>query len=318
MSDAWEIYVEKYGKNPDSSEQLMHFSKNNGKSLNFKEAKDLFNSHSGKGKASPALNAQKPPSQPPKEKDLPKEEIKPSEEVVVEEKQEDNNNNDNANPLFAQLNQGTAITKGLNKVTKEMKTKNQPNRSGKVEEIVKPKQESKKLHEEKEKEKEIKQASISKKGFRWIAENYKDGVQSFEEADTKSEIYITNCNGGGFMISNKVKGVTIDNCNKIQVEVHEVVSTIELINCKGVTVFVKKTAPSIHVDKCQQPKLVIFQEALDKNPSIITSMVQDFNIEVPPESDECDAVEIAIPYQFTTTIDPKTKKAVTTPVEHSG
>jgi len=58
-----------------------------------------------------------------KKKDLPKEEIKPSEEVVVEEKQEDNNNNDNVNPLFAQLNQGTAITKGLNKVTKEMKTK---------------------------------------------------------------------------------------------------------------------------------------------------------------------------------------------------
>eukprot|EP00490_Sorites_sp_Unknown_P024757 CAMPEP_0114667640 /NCGR_PEP_ID=MMETSP0191-20121206/34878_1 /TAXON_ID=126664 /ORGANISM="Sorites sp." /LENGTH=153 /DNA_ID=CAMNT_0001918721 /DNA_START=303 /DNA_END=764 /DNA_ORIENTATION=+ len=51
-------------------------------------------------------------------------------------KKKTGNNNDNtdtkANPLFASLNQGTGITSGLKKVTKDMKTKNQPNRSGKV------------------------------------------------------------------------------------------------------------------------------------------------------------------------------------------
>ena len=45
----------------------------------------------------------------------------------------DNDNTDTkANPLFASLNKGTGITSGLKKVTKDMKTKNQPNRYGYV------------------------------------------------------------------------------------------------------------------------------------------------------------------------------------------
>jgi len=308
MSVAWDAYVQKYGKNPDSSDQLMKFSKTyGGKALNFKEAKDLYNSYSGKGKSSPSLNSQKPLSQPPPPVQQKQKQEEPEQ---VEEPEEEKQDNNNANPLFAQLNKGGDITKGLNKVTSDMKTKNQPNRSGKViiDENIKPKiqPKSQEQHNDKIVKKE---PSITKKGFRLIAENYTEGLQQFDEADVKSEIYITNCTGGGFMVANKVKGVTIDKCNKIQVEIHEVVSTIELVNCKNVTVYIKKTAPSILLDKCEQPILFIFQEALDKNPNIISSMVQDLNIEIPPEQDDADTVEIAIPYQFITTIDPKTKKS---------
>jgi len=41
-------------------------------------------------------------------------------------------NNDDQGGLFAEINQGTDITRGLKNVTADMKTKNKPNRSGKV------------------------------------------------------------------------------------------------------------------------------------------------------------------------------------------
>ncbi|ETO20626.1 hypothetical protein RFI_16591 [Reticulomyxa filosa] len=135
-------------------------------------------------------------------------------------------------------------------------------------------------------------------------------------------MYILN---GIIVIIIKKKKKKRDHCKKVQMEINEVISTVEIVNSESVTLFVKGSvkcyihstfSPSISVDKCSQPRLVIYQGALDKQPKIITSMVTDMNIEIPPESDDLDCKVIAIPYQFETVIDPKTKVPVTKPVEH--
>jgi len=108
MSDVWEAYLQKYKTSPNSCEQLMNFSKTlGGKSLTYKEAKDLYNSQNIKGKYSPAVNPQKPTDRQAKQEEPQQEES---------EKKLDNNY---VNPLFAQSNHGGADCKGLNESEKD-------------------------------------------------------------------------------------------------------------------------------------------------------------------------------------------------------
>jgi len=159
-----------------------------------------------------------------------------------------------------------------------------------------------------------KEKSIKKQGLRIMVENYSEGVEELKEGDHKTEVNFYKCSNTGFVVPNKVKNVVIDSCNRIQVEISEVISTVELVNCQNVTLYVKKTAPSITIDKSSQPRVYIFDEALQKDPDIITSMVTDMNISVQSGDDWND---IAVPYQFLTKINKDTKKATTAPVDHS-
>mmetsp|Transcript_96607 Transcript_96607/g.118364 ORF Transcript_96607/g.118364 Transcript_96607/m.118364 type:complete len:213 (+) Transcript_96607:42-680(+) len=207
-----------------------------------------------------------------------------------------------ANPLFASLNKGGNVTKGLKKVTKDMKTKNRTDRTGKVtikaKTVAKPKKDPIKKF----------------KGPRLWCEFYYEGIIELKEAELKNEVFITQCQNTGFKVPKKVKSVTLDACKKVQIEITEVVSTVEMINCNGCTVYVKENAPSINIDKCSNPKLVLMKNALANNPSIITSMTSDMNLTIP---DGDDYKDVPIPYQFQVKIDPKTKKMETVAVlEH--
>ena len=169
----------------------------------------------------------------------------------------------------------------------------------------------------KKQDKPSKPSSLALKGFKWVAENYGEGVVQFEKAEMKHDVGIYGCMNSGFMVPKKVRSVAIDGCKKIQVEVNDVVSSLEMVNSSNVTVFVKGNVQSIAVDKCDNPKLVIFKSALQHEPKIITSMVSDMNIEVEGETEDADWTEIAVPYQFETMIDKQTRKAKTTPVMHA-
>jgi hypothetical protein len=198
-----------------------------------------------------------------------------------------------------------------------MKSKNRKDKSGKVPAEV-PKKANAQAQAAKPAAPAKKQSSLKKQGLRWLAEYYTEGVTDVEEADVKCDVFITSCNNCGFRVPNKVKNVTLDNCKKVQVEVTEVVSSVELVNCADVTVYIKVSAPSITLDKCQGPKVYLFRAALEKRPNIITSMVADLNLELQPENEEADWVEVAVPYQFQTHIDPDLMQAKTEPVSHMG
>merc|ERR1712154_187105 len=89
------------------------------------------------------------------------------------------------NPLFAALNKGGDITKGLKKVTRDMTNKDKKV-SGKVDSGPRPKA---KAAPKKAAPKKVKPPAITKKGFRIWIENYVEGVEEISDATIKNEVY---------------------------------------------------------------------------------------------------------------------------------
>ena len=192
------------------------------------------------------------------------------------------------------------------KVTAKDKTKNRADRSGKVVMKKGPKKPGRKKGEPK----------ISYRGGAYWAENHNEGIFDIDKANMKSNVYITMGDGATYTINNKVKAITVDSCNKCRVFVQEVVSIVEVVNCKSLTVVVRGKAPSVTIDKSQDPHLILTKEAFECEPTIITSNVSNMNIQIPGATDKDDPIEIPVPYQFQTTIDPKTKQVKTEEVKH--
>lgn len=211
------------------------------------------------------------------------------------------------NAVFGELGKGLDITKGLNKVTSTMKTKNRTDKTGVVKETA-PKKAAPK--------REKGEASIKFIGGRWMAENYNEGDHVLDKADMKSNVYITNCDDTRFTISGKVKSVTIDSCIKCEIIISEVISTVEMVNCKSVSLWLQDKAPSIAVDKSQSPRIVLSKKAFDCAPAIYTSNITAMNVEIPGVDEKADNVEIPLPEQFLTKINPQTRAVTTTEVKH--
>jgi len=214
----------------------------------------------------------------------------------------------NISAVFGELSQGLNVTKGLKKVKDEDKAKNRKDRSGKVE-MKEP---------EKKAKKEKPPCRTEYVGGRWLVENYNEGLQLVEKADMKSNIFITNCDDTTIQVKGKIKSVTVDKCTKCRVYIEEVVSTIEVINCSSVTLYIQTKAPSISVEKSTSPRIVLSKSAYEAHPDIITSNISAMNIEIPGKGDGDDNVELAVPEQFITKIDPKNGKISTCEVSHGG
>merc|ERR1712244_190584 len=109
-----------------------------------------------------------------------------------------------------------------------------------------------------------------------------------KDATLKNEGYIAGCSNMGITIPDKCKSVIIDSCKKVQVEISEVLTSVDMVNSKSCTLYLKKTAPTLNIDKCEAPRVVMFQELLDKDPQIITSMTSDMNISLPGKTENDD------------------------------
>merc|ERR1719445_798430 len=192
-----------------------------------------------------------------------------------------------------------------------MKTKNRKDRAGKV---------TVKKVAAKKRRKKFGDPQTKFMGGRWMVENYEDdaGLVVLDQANLKSNVFISMCDGMTVQIPNKVKAVTIDNCVKVRVFVQDVVSTVEMVNCKSVMVVVQKDGkvPSFAVDKCESPQIILSRSAFEANPDIYSSNVTAMNVEVPGATDDDDNKELPVPEQFLTKIDPKTGEMTTVPTSH--
>eukprot|EP00483_Globobulimina_turgida_P002065 UN02067 len=274
-NDAWNAYIDNFNTEPKGASQLQAYVKKNPliTNLSFKDANAMYKANKGKGKVGAAP--------------LESKEAEPSGAV---------------NPLFAQLNQGGNVTKGLKKVTRDMTNKDKTI-SGKINYSNK----SKTAAPSKKKAaapKKVKPAAIRKQGFRIWVENYVEGVEEIKEAGIKNEVYIVNCKNTGFRLATKCKAVIVDSCTKIQVEIDSVLTSVDMINTNGSTLYLKSNVPTLNIDKCAGPRIVLFQDLLDKNPQIITSMTSDMNISTPGKEVDDDWKDVPVPYQFITTVDP--------------
>jgi adenylyl cyclase-associated protein len=211
------------------------------------------------------------------------------------------------NAVFGELSQGLEVTKGLKKVTADMKAKNRTDRSGKVTETA-----PKKAGPKREKG----PSGIRFVGGRWMAENFDEGEHTLDKADMKSNVYISMCDDSRFIVPGKVKSITVDSCVKCDVIINEVISTVEVVNSKSVTLWLQDKTPSVAIDKTQSARVVLSKKTFDCAPDIYTSNVTAMNVEIPGADDKADNVEVPIPEQFLTKINPKTRAVETTQVKH--
>ncbi|GLT86233.1 hypothetical protein SLE2022_043870 [Rubroshorea leprosula] len=212
--------------------------------------------------------------------------------------------------VFQEISAGN-ITSGLRKVTADMKTKNQTDRTGVV--------------AASEKETGARSSpSFSKTGppklelqmgRKWVVENQigkKDLV--INDCDAKQTVYVYGCKDSVLQIQGKVNNITVDKCTKVGVVFKDLVAACEIVNCHSVEVQCQGSAPTISVDNTSGCQLYLSKESLGA--SITTAKASEINILVPGTEPDGDWIEHALPQQFVNVF--KDGRFETTAVSHSG
>lgn len=212
--------------------------------------------------------------------------------------------------VFGQLNAGLDITKGLNKVTSDMKAKNQKDKP-----VLAPKAEPQAAPKAKKEEEPAKPASITEKQGTWFIEHYRnDQTVTLKDADQKQAVYIFDCNNSVITIPPKVKSIQVDKCTKTTIVVDSVVSTLNTVNCKSLHLVITGSVPIVAVDKTHGCQVVLNDKSVASAPQLVTSNISEVNVLVPGKKAEDDPIELPVPEQFNTVY--KNWTLTTTPVSH--
>ncbi|XP_017758520.1 PREDICTED: adenylyl cyclase-associated protein 1 isoform X3 [Eufriesea mexicana] len=211
---------------------------------------------------------------------------------------------DDRSALFAEINQGEAITKNLKKVTSDMQTHKNPSlRTGPAPfkaPIVGNAMPTKTVPPA--------NAPIDKPpvftrdGKKWLVEYHKGNKDLvIDNVEMNNVIYMFRCQDSTLIIKGKVNSVVMDSCRKSSIVFDSVVSSIEFVNCQSVQMQVLGKVPTISIDKTDGCQMYLSSESLDVE--LISSKSSEMNVMVPRVNG--DYAEYPVPEQFKTTISPK-------------
>nr|XP_012149226.1 PREDICTED: adenylyl cyclase-associated protein 2 isoform X3 [Megachile rotundata] len=211
---------------------------------------------------------------------------------------------DDRSALFAEINQGEAITKNLKKVTSDMQTHKNPSlRTGPA-----PFKAPVVANSVPTKMVPPANAPIDKPpvftrdGKKWLVEYHKGNKDLvIDNVEMNNVIYMFRCQDSTLVIKGKVNSVVMDSCRKSSVVFDSVVSSIEFVNCQSVQMQVLGKVPTISIDKTDGCQMYLSPESLDVE--FISSKSSEMNVMVPRGNG--DYAEYPIPEQFKTTISPK-------------
>jgi len=214
------------------------------------------------------------------------------------------------NALFADLNKGEEVTKGLKKVTDDMKTHKNP---GLRDTKPIPAKEKKSVSPPKYGASTAAQKppKFELEGKKWIIEFQRNNsglVINADQAEVNQSVYVYKCDGSTVQVKGKVNNIILDSCKKTAVVFGSVVSSCEFINCQSVQMQVMESVPTISVEKTDGCQMYLCKGA---KPEIITAKSSEMNVVIP--TDDEDYVEQPIPEQFKTLI--KGTKLSTLPSE---
>ncbi|XP_026881256.2 adenylyl cyclase-associated protein 2 [Electrophorus electricus] len=214
--------------------------------------------------------------------------------------------------LFAQLNQGEAVTKGLKHVSDEQKTHKNPalRSQGGVH------------HTSTSKDKvpgstptPVKKHSpiLELEGKKWRVEHQEQAhTLLIEETELRQVVYVFSCTNSTLQIKGKVNSIIVDNCKKLGLVFHNVVGILEVINSRDIQLQVLGKVPTISINKTEGCHVYLSKESLDCE--IVSAKSSEMNILVPQGDDEYK--EFPVPEQFKTVWDGS--KLVTEPTEIAG
>ncbi|XP_060535053.1 adenylyl cyclase-associated protein 2-like [Cylas formicarius] len=200
--------------------------------------------------------------------------------------------------LFAEINKGSDITKGLKKVTSEMQThKNTALRQGPA--PFKPVARSVPFNRPAEAASEVRPPSFIRDGKKWLIEYQKDRRDLVvDNAEMNNVVYLYRCQNTTVQVKGKINSITMDSCKKTSVVFDSLVSSMEFINCQSVEMQVLGKVPTISIDKTDGCQVYLSDDSLDV--VIVSSKSSEMNVLVPKK--DGDYTEHAVPEQFRTTI----------------
>eukprot|EP00922_Rhytidocystis_sp_ex-Travisia-forbesii_P018129 GHVS01026988.1.p1 GENE.GHVS01026988.1~~GHVS01026988.1.p1 ORF type:complete len:239 (-),score=64.07 GHVS01026988.1:716-1432(-) len=219
---------------------------------------------------------------------------------------------------------GDGVTSSLRKVTADMKSKNQPDRSS----VVKDQQGVQKrpslfASRVQEEPVVVGEPTMKKETDTWIVKNYCKGSvgdKKFVEiagdgsdADkAKQTVRISDCADVTFHVTSaKMNSILVCNCVRTNVVVKSLIAGVELCDCRKIKVQVLGVVPSVTVDKTTGFDLYL-SEASKGVTALTTSKSGEMNVNFPEDgTKEEEWVEVAIPEQFVHHLDPAKKKLTT-------
>uniref|UniRef100_A0A915C4V9 C-CAP/cofactor C-like domain-containing protein n=2 Tax=Parascaris univalens TaxID=6257 RepID=A0A915C4V9_PARUN len=207
--------------------------------------------------------------------------------------------------LFAEINKGEDITKGLRKVTADMQTHKNPalraqgQASGDI-----TKCESKTTPSTAKKDEVVKPAKTwLENGKQWNVEYHKNNQNIIVEiTDMKQTVYVFKCEGSVIQVKGKVNSITLDSCKKTSIVFDSLLSQVEVINCQGVQIQTLGAMPTLSIQKTDGCQVYLSKEAMGAE--IVTSKSSEMNVLVPTDISG-DFMEFPVPEQFKTVFDGK-------------
>ncbi|KAM5158089.1 adenylyl cyclase-associated protein 2 [Mantella aurantiaca] len=212
--------------------------------------------------------------------------------------------------LFAQLNQGEAITRGLKHVSDDKKTHKNPKLRGQGAPSRSPTKSSSSSSPKAPPQSYA--PLLELEGKKWRVE-YQEGVNKLVISDTelKQVVYIYKCKKTTLQIKGKINSIIIDNCTKLGLVFDHVVGIVEVINSKDVQIQVIGKVPTISINKTDGCHVYLSESSIDCE--IVSAKSSEMNILIP---DHGDYREFPVPEQFKTSWDGS--KLVTEPAEMMG
>jgi adenylyl cyclase-associated protein len=224
--------------------------------------------------------------------------------------------------VFAQLNQGDAVTQGLRKVDKSQMTHKNPSlrasstvpgspssssRSKSPAPSKKPKPESMRSRKPPRKDLE---------GTKWFIENFENPGDIVEiPAKQNQSILISRCNKTIIKVSSKANAIAIDNCHGLSIIVDSLVSSLDVVKCSKFALQIDGVAPTLLMDQVDGATVYLSSQSLGTE--LFSSKCTAVNVMLPPkEGTDEDTKECPVPEQIKTYF--KDGVLVSEIVEHAG
>uniref|UniRef100_A0A8C2KV33 Adenylyl cyclase-associated protein n=1 Tax=Cyprinus carpio TaxID=7962 RepID=A0A8C2KV33_CYPCA len=203
--------------------------------------------------------------------------------------------------LFAQLNQGEAITKGLKHVSDKQKTHKNPNlrsQGGRTHQAspAKSQNPSSSACAPAKKHSPV----LELEGKKWRVEHQEQSHDLvIEETELRQVVYVFSCSNSTLQIKGKGNSIIMDNCKKLGLVFDSVVGIVEIINSRDIQLQVMGKVPTISINKTEGCHVYLSKDSLDCE--IVSAKSSEMNVLVPEGED--DYREFPIPEQFKTVWD---------------
>jgi len=181
--------------------------------------------------------------------------------------------------LFASLQKGGNITKGMKHVSNDMKVyKNKKLRKSGGIQVTKPKPKAKKA------KKALPPAKFEWAKFlrAWAIENQPDGATvtcNFKSTREPSNLY--RCQKARIVFTGKGKSISIINCENTTIIVESLLCGLEVTNSKNLKIIVTGQVSMFRFDKSDGLKIYLGDKECMKTAKFATSKCSDMNVEFP-------------------------------------